>query len=189
METGRAKFPIFDFATQAINLEAQDVTLGEGDVLIMEGIHAPNPNVLKHIGREHVFRMYCSVRTKFVSGDETVLVPKDFRLMRRMVRDYNSAIICLCTRCATGSMWWKARKINIDTYRDDVEMKLDNTIDYEVCVWREVLDGLLRSSALENNGEYPELTRIFEALTRFEQVDHLLIPKNSLLREFIGDDA
>jgi len=144
--------------------------------------------VLCHIERRHVYRIYCSVRTKFVDADETILEPKDIRLMRRIVRDYDFRNYLPEQTLA----YWKnvvaGEKINIDPYRDDVERKLDNTIDYEVCVWREMLNGLMSRSGLYNNGEYPQLSRIFEALTHFEQVCHSLIPKNSLLREFIGEE-
>jgi uridine kinase len=187
MESGKAKFPIFDFEAQASIPEAHDVSLGESDILIMEGIHALNPNVLKHIDRRLVYRIYVSVRTKFVSGEDTVLVPKDIRLMRRMVRDYNFRNYSPLKTLRYWQNVVDSEKINIDTYRDDVERKLDNTIDYEVCVWRELLDGLLNSAELGSLRQYPELIRIFEGLGHFNRVDYKLIPKNSLLREFVGD--
>ena len=189
MKTGRVKFPIFDFAKQESILNAHEVELAEGDILIMEGIHALNPNVLKHIPRENIYRMYVSVRTKFVRGEETILVPKDIRLMRRMVRDYNFRNY---SPVHTLNYWHHvvaSEKINIDTYRDDVERKMDNTIDYEVCVWRDMLEGLLNSEDLVVLREYPEMVRILDALEHFGRVNRELIPKNSLLREFLGNDV
>ena len=189
METGSAKFPIFDFPKQESILGVHDVALGNGDILIMEGIHALNPNVLKHIPRENIYRMYVSVRTKFVSGEDTILVPKDIRLMRRMVRDYNFRNY---SPIHTLQYWHHvvaSEKINIDTYRDDVERKMDNTIDYEVCVWRDMLDGLLNSADLAELREYPEMVRILNVLELFTKVSRDLIPKNSLLREFVGDEV
>jgi len=188
MQTGAAKFPIFDFERQQSVHGTHDIALGSDDILIMEGIHALNPNVLCHIDRRYVYRIYCSVRTKFVNGDETALVPKDIRLMRRMVRDYNFRNWPAEHTLA----YWKnvvaAERVNIDPYRDDVDRKLDNTIDYEVCVWREMLKDLMKRSDLLYDGTCPELTRIFDGLIHFEQINHELIPPKSLLREFIGGE-
>jgi len=188
MDTGAAKFPIFDFERQMSIHGAHDITLDPDDILIMEGIHVLNPDVLCHIDRRYVYRIYCSVRTKFVSGEQTILVPKDIRLMRRMVRDHNFRNWPPERTLA----YWKnvvaGEQINIDPYRDDVDRKLDNTIDYEVCVWRELLNDLMKRSALYYDGTCPELTRIFDGLIHFEQINHELIPKNSLLREFIGGE-
>lgn len=185
---GESNFPVFDFATQRQHLNQHHMELCENDVLIMEGIHALNPGVLRNIPPENVFRMYVSVRTKFVHGEQTILVPKDIRLIRRTVRDYkfrNYPPIQTLT-------YWKhvvaAEKINIDLYRDDVNLKMDNTIDYEVCVWRNLLHSLLESVDIADYAAYPELERIFEGLTHFPEVDYSLIPPNSLLREFIGEE-
>lgn len=188
LETGRSLFPVFDFVAQEQRLAVHEMSLGDGDVLIMEGIHALNPNVLKDISRDNIFRIYVSVRTKFVEAGEKVLVPKDIRLIRRMVRDYKFRNYAPVETLE----YWKhvvaGERINIDLYRDDVNLKMDNTIDYEVCVWRNMLHNLLESVNLADYEAYPELERIFQGLTRFPEMDYELIPGNSLLREFIGED-
>jgi uridine kinase len=143
--------------------------------------------VLKGVAPGHVYRIYCSVRTKFVSGEETILVPKDIRLMRRMVRDYKFRGYPAGHTLEYWEHVVASEKINIDPYRDDVDRKLDNTIDYEVCVWRELLGGLMKQVGLSGEGAHPQLARILEGLGFFENVSYELIPKNSLLREFIGD--
>lgn len=186
---GYALFPQFDFATQEQKLACHPMTLGENEVLIMEGIHALNPMVLSNIPRENIFRMYVSVRTKFMDGEQTVLVPKDLRLIRRMVRDYkfrNYPPIQTLN-------YWKhvvaGERVNIDLYRDDVHLKMDNTIDYEVCVWRSLLGDLLESELLEDYRDHPELENAFLGLSRFPALDYSLIPAESLLREFIGEEV
>lgn len=183
---GESHFPVFDFATQVQRLGCHHMQVGANDVLIMEGIHALNPGVLKNIPAENVFRIYVSVRTKFMQGEDTVLVPKDIRLIRRTVRDYKFRNYPPVQTLG----YWKhvvaAEKINIDLYRDDVNLKMDNTIDYEVCVWRSLLHDLLESVDLADYAAYPELERIFAGLTHFPELASALIPKNSLLREFIG---
>lgn len=189
MEKGEAMLPTFDFATQTQNLRAHHVKLSENDVLIMEGIHALNPKVLSGIPKENVFRIYVSVRTKFMDGEETVLVPKDIRLMRRMVRDSKFRNYPPIHTLGYWDHVVASEKIYIDAYRDDVDLKMDNTIDYEVCVWHYLLHKAMVNADMSEYVKYPQMERIVEGLMRFPQVDHRLIPKNSLLREFIGDDT
>ena len=187
METGEAQLPVFDFSRQRRSDERHHVTLREGDILIMEGIHALNPDVLKRIPRENVYRLYVSVRSKFINGEEVILIPKDIRLMRRMVRDHKFRG---WPPVATLEQWahvLEGERVGIDPYRDDVDLKMDNTIDYEVCVWHDLLTDLLEDRKVYEM--YPEIERIFEGLTRFPQIDYKLIPQNSLLREFIGEEV
>lgn len=187
MRTGESRFPVYDFTVSRQKRGEHHMALGPGDILIMEGIHALNPDVLADIPRENVFRMYVSVRTKFMEGSEVILIPKDIRLMRRMVRDNNFRNY---PPLSTLEQWvhvLEGERININPYRDDVNMKMDNTIDYEVCVWHELLEGLLSSVDRREYEQYPEIDRIFSGLTRFPKLDHTLIPRDSLLREFIGN--
>ncbi|MDL2234519.1 hypothetical protein LJC63_13215, partial [Ruminococcaceae bacterium OttesenSCG-928-L11] len=183
---GESLFPIYDFTTQSQKLKEHHVALGETDVLIMEGIHALNPEVLAHIPQETIFRIYVSVRTKFVSGEEDILVPKDIRLMRRMVRDNKFRNYPPLHTLEYWNHVVASEKINIDLYRDDVDLKMDNTIDYEVCVWHYLLNNTMQSVNMADYAAYPQMEKIGKGLLRFHEVDHTLIPQNSLLREFIG---
>lgn len=187
LNTGESMFPTFDFAAQHQNRDATPMTLGKNDVLIMEGIHALHPMVLAGIPRENIFRIYVSVRTQFVQQGRAVLVPKDIRLIRRMVRDYKFRNYLPQQTLS----YWKhvvaGERVNIDLYRDDVDLKMDNTIDYEVCVWHSMLHELLESVNMEDYEEYPELERIFWGLRYFPDMDSGLIPQSSLLREFVGE--
>ncbi|MDR2933420.1 MAG: hypothetical protein LBV27_09985 [Oscillospiraceae bacterium] len=189
MDKGEAMFPTFDFASQEQKLAVHHVELTQKDVLIMEGIHALNPMVLKDIPDENIFRIYVSVRTKFVDNGDKVLVPKDIRLMRRMVRDSNFRNYPPIHTLRYWDHVVASERVNIDLYRDDVNLKMDNTIDYEVCVWHRMLRGVLDSVDMKDYEEYPQMQNIIDGLHRFDEIDYKLIPKNSLLREFIGDEA
>lgn len=188
LEQGRSKFPIFDFASQERHMDAHDISLGDNDVLIMEGIHALNPQVLCNIPHKNIFRIYVSVRTKFMCGDETVLVPKDIRLIRRLVRDSKFRSYAPQHTISYWPYVLEGEKRNIDLYRDNVNLKMDNTIDYEVCVWHEMLRSLLASCDTAELEAHPKLCSIFDTLNLFECVSPTLIPGNSLLREFIGEE-
>lgn len=185
MKKGESTLPTFDFERQQRSMQAEHVRLDDGDVLIMEGIHALNPEVLCDIPKENVFHIYVSVRSKFINGDEVILIPKDIRLMRRMVRDHKFRGWPPLSTLEQWTHVLEGERKNIDPYRDDVDLKMDNTIDYEVCVWHDLLNALLEDK--EKYEAYPEIRRIFEGLLRFPKLDYHLIPENSLLREFLGD--
>jgi uridine kinase len=188
MLKGVSMFPLFDFAKQQRSLGQHEMRLGEGDVLIMEGIHALNPAILSNIPHENVFRIYVSVRSKFINGGENILIPKDIRLIRRIVRDNNFRNYTPLDTLRSWRHVVAGERVNIDLYRDDVNLKIDNTIDYEVCIWRYQLAGILRDAAPGQYDAHPEIQRIFVALSFFPEISRKLIPKNSLLREFVGDN-
>lgn len=186
LKTGKAAFPEFDFVQQQRFLRGHKVIFGENDVLIMEGIHALNPQVLSNIAKENLFRIYVSVRTQVLDGDETVLVPKDIRLMRRMVRDHHFRNYPPLETLENWVNVVAGERQNIDPYRDGVDLKMDNTIDYEVCVWRGLLEGLLSEMLPIVLDSFPGILRLFDGLARFPSIDPGMIPQNSLLREFVG---
>ena len=186
LKTGKSLLPTFDFMAQKRNLATHPVDITGGDVLIMEGIHALNPEVLSDIPHENVMRIYASVRSKFVSGEEDILIPKDIRLMRRLVRDAKFRGYPILETLKTWENVLEGERKNINPYRDDVDIKLDNTIDYEVCVWHFMLQSQLDISGPEGFCDYPAIDRIFKGLMRFPSIDPKQIPEDSLLREFIG---
>lgn len=188
LERGSADFPIFDFEKQRRSDKTRRMELKGDDVFIMEGIHALNPLVLKDIHPERVFKMYISVRTKFMNGDSTdsIIEPSELRLIRRMVRD---ALFRNYPAMHTVEYWdhvLESEKIYIDPYRDNVDFKMDSTLDYEVCVWHTLLNKRLEEVELSGVSQHETMQRVLKALKRMEQLSVDVIPKDSLLREFIG---
>ena len=184
--TGKSLLPIFDFAAQKQTKGVYPVEISDDSVLIMEGIHALNPQVLSGIPEQNVIRIYASVRSKFICGEENILIPKDIRLMRRMVRDNKFRDFPPLSTLKSWENVLEGERKNINPYRDDVDIKLDNTIDYEVCVWHSMLQSQIDMAGPEGYCDYPAIDRIFKGLLRFPSIDSAKIPPDSLLREFIG---
>ena len=186
LSTGKSMLPKFDFEEQTLIKGVHPMEIPKDGVLIMEGIHALNPEVLSDIPRENVMRIYASVRSKFVCGGEDILIPSDIRLMRRLVRDHKFRGYPPASTLKAWKNVLEGERQNINPYRDDVEIKLDNTIDYEVCVWHYMLQSQLDITGPEDHAGHPAIERIFKGLLRFPSIDPVKIPHDSLLREFIG---
>lgn len=174
--------PAFDFTIQdrkpGFRLEYKP-----GDIVIMEGIHALNPDVIGH-SDEYTNRVYVSVRTRLESGGE-LLHPSKIRLMRRLIRDklYRG-------RSITETMEFfksveRGEDLYIMPYKHRASFDIDTFIAYEPMVYRDILlDDLHRVS--RTYPEYGKYADIEKFLRKLEPLDPANVPDNSLVREFIG---
>lgn len=186
METGEAVFPTFDFATSRRSDVTHTVTLGEGGVLILEGLHAINPRLLDSISENKIFRLFVSVRTKYLDDEKEVLVPKDVRLIRRMVRDHKFRNHSPLETLLSWRDVLDGEEKYIYPYRDSVDFKIDSALDYEACVFHHYILPMLES--LKDDAVYSgKVKQVVDILEAFDDIDYTYIPKNSLLREFIGE--
>lgn len=182
---GTALFPQFDFETSSRKDEWQRITLQKQDILIVEGLHALNPLLVEAIDQERVLKVYVSTRTKFLDGEAEILTPKNTRLIRRMVRDYNFRGH---PPLGTISMWdgiLEGEEEYIYPFRDKVDFKIDSSLDYEACVFHQYILPIL-GPVLEDPVFGEKARQIIEIFDAFYDIDHTLIPADSLLREFIG---
>ena len=159
LEYGFSEFPLYDFVSGRRKKDAHTVNIGENDIVIMEGIHAINPAVTGDIDNRDTFKIYISVRSKFILGDREVLQPKDIRLMRRMIRDNNFRNY----RPSDTLLKWQSvldgEKRNLDPFRDQVNLKFDSTLDYEPCIYRHYLTPFMEHE--DRTGQFLSLIHIY----------------------------
>lgn len=185
LEKGEAVFPTFDFTRSCRSRVTNTITLGEGGVLILEGLHAINPRLLDSISDNRLFRLYVSVRTKYLKGDDDLLVPKDMRLIRRMVRDHNFRNHSPLETLLGWQDVLDGEEKYIYPFRDSVDFKIDSALDYEGCVFHHYILPMIES--LKDDKVYSgKVKQVVDILEAFEDIDYRYIPKASLLREFIG---
>lgn len=186
LNTGECDFPIFDFEKSSRASEINHIKLAPKDILIIEGIHALNPILRKGLSEDRILKVYVSVRTKFLSGEQSVFEPKTIRLMRRMIRDSRARnhppeeTLKMWNNIVEGEVKY------INPFRDNADIKIDTTLDYEPCIFHNFLYPLL-DKIPKDNVNIIELVRVFYALEMFEDIDESLLPPNSLLREFVGE--
>jgi uridine kinase len=186
LKTGKALFPTFDFTVSRRGKEQNLIELGENGVIVVEGLHALNPRLVERLDPDALFRAYVSTRTVYLDGEKEILTPKDNRLIRRMVRDHNfrgrSPLETL--------LGWKdvldGEEKYIYPFRDMVDWKIDSSLDYEGCVFHHYILPMLEE--LKDDAVYKgKVRQIVDLLEAFDDIDYRYIPKNSLLREFIGE--
>lgn len=178
------ELPRFDFLKSVRVNSGEFIKLKKGEVIILEGIHSLNPEVIEH-SDDFSTKVYVSVRTRIEyekDGDIHLMHPSKLRLARRIIRDIRtrgrspSAVIDLYHSVERGE------NLYIMPYKHRADFDIDTFIPYEPCVY----NGLLPKSLPEDEAKHPWLTELFTVLNMLPTIPTEQISKNSLIREFIG---
>jgi len=178
------EIPFFDFSKQTRVYPGRKMKRNPGEFVIIEGIHALNPQITGSIGT-HATTVYVSVRTRLKNFDGELLHPSKIRLMRRLVRDK-----LFRGRDAAGTLdffKWVERgeKRFILPYKCNAMYDIDTFISYEAAVYKPfVLPDLL--AVKDTYSDYNEYADLEEFLEEIEDLDRENVPLNSLVREFVG---
>ena len=180
------KTPVFDFTTgRRSDTEFNTITLGQEDVVIIEGLHALNPVITEKVHGK-LLKVYINVSSRiYDENGEIVLNKRKFRFLRRMIRDYKFR----ASSVDNTYKLWKNVTAGEDKYlfpyRDNADIK-GNTIHlYEPCVIKNQALPLLRDS--EVSPEFREdAEKLCASLEKFFSIDENEVPCDSLLREFLG---
>lgn len=185
LESGATRIPDFDFYTERRKEEWIDIKL-DGGVVFVEGIHALNPILTESLPREKIYKIYAGLREEYSHKGLRVLPTRDIRLARRMVRDNRFRGH---SPEKTLSMWegvCVGEDRFIKVFKPEADLLLDTSFSYEVCCLAPEIIALART--LPENSPYAE--RLFELVGMYslcEPIDLALIPKGSMLREFLGE--
>lgn len=182
-ECKEIEMPSFDFATQT-RQKGKKLKREHGEFVILEGIHALNPEITGNIG-DHATTVYVSVRTRLKNDESDLLHPSKVRLMRRIVRDklYRGRGIAE----TLDFFKWVSRGEErfIMPYKGKAMFDIDTFISYEPAVYKPfILDELL--SVKNTYPDYDKFVDLEEFLTEIDGMARELVPLNSLVREFIG---
>lgn len=178
------KTPIFDFVTGKRKEEYNEITLGEKDIVIIEGLHALNPVITDEVDGK-LFKIYISVSSRIYDKNGKIILNKrNLRFVRRMVRDFNFR----GSSAAQTYSLWKNVTYGEDKYlfpfKDNADIKINTVHLYEPCVLKKQALELLKSE-IPDEFAY-DVQRLRDALEKFEDIDETIVPKDSLLREFLG---
>ncbi len=183
LEGSLVRLPRFDFPSGE-RLEGQEIRLGRDTVLLVEGLHCLNPELLPGGLGTHAFRIYVSALTQLKLDDHVRLSTTDTRLIRRVVRDvafrgYNAE--------DTLRMWAnvrRAEKRNVFPHQGRAHVMFNSALAYEWSVLRPLAEPLLRQ--VRHTRYKLEAQRILNTLRWFKPHSKDEVPATSILREFIG---
>jgi uridine kinase len=177
--------PRYDFLRHMRDTSrCRDLTLGKDEIAVFEGIHALNSVLSK--AHPNSFRIYLSARSDVRTASGSVAFQGAWmRLVRRSVRDLNfrGSEIQL-----TLAMWDNIRrgeKRYISPFKGSADLLFDSALPYEVGLMQRYADAILQSIPAENP-RAQEMTRMVKSFAPFFPIDAALVPKDSILREFIG---
>ncbi|MFO8022914.1 MAG: nucleoside kinase [Perlabentimonas sp.] len=179
------ELPKFSFETGKRFFDGTKLQIEDNGVIIIEGIHALNPNLTPKIPKEKKFLIYISALTS-LSIDGTNRIPTtDNRLIRRIIRDFRyrgySAL-------DTISRWQSVRRgeeHNIFPYQEEADVMFNSALLYEFGILRTYAEQILRDVPM-NAREYSEARRLIKFLSFFVRIPDNEIPPTSILREFLG---
>lgn len=183
--------PRYDFVTGARIFEGKKLQLKENDVLVMEGIHALNPELTKGIPNSQKYRVYASALTSLSLDENNNISTSDNRLLRRMVRDNQYRGISPEGTIMRWSSVRAGEMKNIFPYQEEADAMFNSALIYELPMLKTFAEPLLRSVSPDSPA-YPEAVRLLFFLHYIQpltpsEID--AIPPTSILREFIGGSS
>lgn len=184
----KVEIPTFNFETGKREWHGDYVQLKEGDVLIMEGIHALNPDMAPSIPQKAMFKIYVSALTSISLDNHNYIATTDTRLLRRIVRDYKFRNY---SARDTISRWPSVRKGEekwIFPYQENADVMFNSAMLFEFAVLRRHAEPIL-AEVPQYCEEYSEAHRLLKFLKYFITIQDFEIPPTSLLREFLGGSS
>ena len=178
--------PTFNFKTGSKEYLGNKMKLEEDEVLVMEGIHCLNDKLTPEIPASQKFKIYISALTVLNIDYYNRISTTDTRIIRRTVRDSQfRGYDAKKTLYAWASVTAGEEK-NIFPYQEDADVMFNTSLIYEINALRNYALPLFEKINKEDE-EYSEAKRLCEFLKCFEPIDVDLIPKNSLIQEFLGN--
>ena len=177
--------PTYNFKRGAREYNGNLLTLGEGDVLVIEGIHCLNDQFTYTLPRESKYKIYISCLTTLNVDDHNRIPTTDARLLRRIERDARTRGY---SAQATIKMWPSVRRgeeNNIFPFQDNADMIFNSALIYETALLKPYVQPLLFGVPRDSE-EYIEAKRLLKFLNYFLPIPADNVPKTSLAREFIG---
>ncbi len=185
LKDGCTDLPIFDFVTGSPKPEMTELRIARNAVVIFEGIHAINPYFERHLPSESLFKIFINAVTPIYDQDVKKVARREIRLTRRLLRDErfrNSSVE------NTLSMWQQVvhgENTYMFPYVDTANYLIDTTHAYEPCIFAPLLLPSLK--AVDDGDPHVESARrLAKAIEGFEPLPVDYMPKDSLLREFVG---
>ncbi|MEW5871890.1 MAG: nucleoside kinase [Chloroflexota bacterium] len=179
------KLPHYDFHTGKSGEGAQ-IQLKSSDIIIMEGIHGLNPQLVSNLPADQTFRIYASALTQLNLDRHNRVSTTDTRLLRRIVRDARERGYSAYQTIQRWESVRRGEKRYIFPYQENADLMFNSALAYELSALKPLAEPLLRQVPY-GTPEYVEAKRLLAFLEWFLPLESDLIPGNSILKEFVGN--
>ena len=182
------ELPKYDFPSGKSVKSGKKLKMEPNNVLVVEGIHALNPELTAHIPEEQIYRVYASALTTILLDNHNYIPTTDNRLLRRIIRDYKYRGV---SAQETIHRWPSVRAGEnkwIFPYQENADAMFNTAMLYELSVLKMQAEPLLQQVP-ENCEEHAEAYRLLKFLKYFKGIPYNNLPPTSLLREFLGGSS
>ena len=182
------ELPRYNFQKGCSEWSGKKLQLKGNEVLVVEGIHALNPELTSEIPNEQIFRVYASALTTILLDNHNYVPTTDNRLLRRIIRDYKyrgvdaQETIRRWPSVRAGENKW------IFPFQENADAMFNTAMLFELAVIKSQAEPLLEQVP-ENSKEYAEAYRLLKFLRYIRPIPETQIPPTSLLREFLGGSS
>ena len=179
------EMPEFDFHEGTKKYNGNKIRLHEDEVLVIEGIHCLNDRLTSKIPAEQKYKIYISALTVLNLDRFNRISTTDTRLIRRIVRDFQFRGYSAKQTIKTWNKVNQGEKKNIFPFQEEANFIFNTSLVYELNALKPVVMPLLEEIT-NKEPEYAEARRLINMLKYFEEIPKNYVPKNSLLKEFLG---
>ena len=182
------ELPRYDFQKGTSGRSGKKLRLGENEILVVEGIHALNPELTAQIPNEQIYRIYASALTTILLDKHNYIPTTDNRLLRRIIRDHKYRGV---SAKETIRRWPSVRAGEnkwIFPFQENADAMFNTAMLFELAVIKCQAEPLLEQVP-ENCPEYAEAYRLRKFLSYIRPIPETQIPPTSLLREFLGGSS
>ena len=179
------ELPSFNFESGRRIFKGKKLKLRENSILVIEGIHALNPELTEFIDDKYKYRVYVSVLTSISLDNHNWIPTTDNRLLRRIIRDYRFRGY---SAEDTINRWPSVRRGEdkwIFPYQENADAMFNSAMLYELAALRKYAEPIL-AQVPESNKANAEAYRLLRFLRYFNYIPTEELPGTSLLREFLG---
>jgi len=181
----RVELPHYNFITGKREYKGNFLKLEEDEILVIEGIHCLNDRLSHSLDKESKFKIYISALTTLNIDEHNRIPTTDGRLLRRMVRDARTRGADAKDTIARWQSVRRGEENHIFPFQEEADAIFNSALIYELAVLKQYAEPLLFSIP-KDCAEYNEAKRLLKFLDYFLGINTEDIPKNSLVREFVG---
>ena len=184
-EKGETDIPIFSFSERKRTDKTKKISIKNGGLMIVEGLHALNPLLFESLKKENLYKLYISVNRSIYDDDGNILLSsRQMRLIRRMSRDdiYRGA-----TPQRTFDVWddvIRGEEKHLYKFKPTADRQITTLHEYEPCIFKKRVLELL-SQVSKDSQDYFYVEETIKGLSFFCSIDESAVPQESLIREFI----